>query len=210
MPSFSLAARDQLVLAGLGQYVRLLGQRQLADAFWAGDIANARRRLRKYVEMGWTERHTLLARPLPEMLAPVAPWNPGRAEPEAEDLSFRLQCRRRYAAPRPTVAYTPTRALIEHFGGSPKRSLATQASHDLGVAAIWLWYCQNRCDYVQAWVSEDSLQDDVRGEAVPDAVLIDEEQEPQVWIEFGGDYSAHRIRAFHDSAAGRSIPYQIW
>lgn len=210
MPSLSLVARDQLVLAGLGQYVRLLGQRQLADAFWGDDIANARRRLRKYVEMGWIERHTLLARPLPEMLAPVVQWQPGQAEPDAGEVSFRLQSRWRYAALRSTVVYTPTKALVEHFGGSLKRPLAAQASHDLGVAAIWLWYCQNRSEYVQAWLGEDSLQDFTRGDSVPDAVLKDDRRQAMVWIEFGGDYSAQRIRAFHDSAAGQSVPYQIW
>lgn len=210
MRSLSLVARDQLILAGLGQHVRLLGQRQLADAFWGGDVANARRRLRRYVGMGWIERQTLLARPLPEMLAPVAQWQPGQPEPDAGEVSFRLQSRWRYAALRSTVVYTPTHTLIEHFGGSPKRPLAAQASHDLGVASIWLWYCQHRSEYLHAWLGEDSLDEYVPGESVPDAMLRDDQRESVVWIEFGGDYSAQRIRAFHDSAAGQSAPYQIW
>jgi len=48
------------------------------------------------------------------------------------------------------------------------------------------------------------------GESVPDAVLVDQHEQPAVLIEFGGDYAADRVAAFHDDAAGRGLPYQIW
>jgi hypothetical protein len=48
------------------------------------------------------------------------------------------------------------------------------------------------------------------GESVPDAVLVDSNEQPVVLIEFGGDYSADRVASFHDSAVLSGLPYQIW
>ena len=70
--------RDFTVLRALSLQVRVFGQRQLADALWAGDIANARRRLHRFVEMGLIQRSVVMARPLPELLSPVFVWQPGK------------------------------------------------------------------------------------------------------------------------------------
>ncbi|MCA9150047.1 MAG: hypothetical protein KDA92_12130 [Planctomycetales bacterium] len=210
MPRLLFSPRDLLVLRGLSLQVRLLGQRQLADSLWHGDIANARRRLRRFADLGLVERHVVLARPLPELLSPVAQWRPGQPEPDAGQVAFELQRRWKYRALRSTVVYVPTKAIVEHFGGHAKRPLATQVSHDLGVAAIWLWYCQNRPDHVATWRGEDMLTNNEHGQSVPDAVLVGRDERPAVWIEFGGDYAKDRVSAFHDSAASLAASYQIW
>lgn len=202
--------RDLAVLRALSMQVRLFGQRQLADTLWHGDVANARRRLRRFVELGLIERKLAFARPLPELLAPVVQWRPGQPEPDAGQVAFELQTRWRYQAMRSTVVVTPTTKVVEHFGGRQKATLSSQVSHDLGVSAVWLWYCCNRPKSIAAWRSEDMLTGIESGESVPDAVLVDKDEQPIVWIEFGGDYSSERVAAFHDSAAHRSIPYQIW
>lgn len=210
MPETLFSSRDLLVLRGLSLQVRVLGQRQLADTLWHGDIANARRRMRRLVELGLVERHAVLARPLPDLLSPLVQWHPGQTEPDAGHVAFELQSRWKYRSLRSTVLYTPTKTTVEHFGGRVKRPLSTQVSHDLGVAAIWLWYCEHHFDRIATWRGEDTLSDVEHGQSVPDAVLLGRDERPAVWIEFGGDYTADRVAAFHDSAASQFVSYQIW
>ena len=88
--------RDVTVLRALSLQVRLFGQRQLADALWAGDVANARRRLNRFVDMGLLQRNVVMARPLPELLSPVFVWQPGDENPDASQIAFQLQSRWRY------------------------------------------------------------------------------------------------------------------
>lgn len=202
--------RDLTVLRALSLQVRLFGQRQLADTLWHGDIANARRRLRRFVELGLVERKSALSRPLPDLLAPVWQWRPGQPEPDAGQIAFELQSRWRYRALRSTIIFTPTRVIVDHFGGRQKGTLSSQVSHDLGVSAVWLWFCRYQPQSAAAWRSEDMLTDIESGESVPDAVLVDNNEQPVVLIEFGGDYAADRVASFHDDAVLRGLPYQIW
>mgnify|MGYP003663079709 CR=1 FL=1 len=202
--------RDLTVLRALSFQVRLFGQRQLAESLWHGDVANTRRRMRRFVDLGLIERQVTLARPLPELLGPVAQWRPGQSEPDVSRIAFQLQSRWRYRAMRSTVVFTPTKTVVNHFGGRQKATLSPQVSHDLGVSAVWLWFCCFQPDLAQAWRSEDMLTDIERNQSVPDAVLVDQDEHPLVLIEYGGDYSADRVAAFHDDAASRGLPYQIW
>jgi len=121
---FHFTDRDLTVLQALSLRVRLFGQRQLAETLWHGDIANARRRLRRFVELGLVERKAVFSRPLPELLGPVFQWQPGQREPDAGEIAFKLQSRWRYQALRSTVVFTPTQIVVDHFGGrrTPKRN----------------------------------------------------------------------------------------
>lgn len=202
--------RDITVLRALSLYVRLFGQRQLAEALWSGDVANARRRLRRFVQLGLVERRVTLARPLPELIQPVMTWRPGQPDPNVGQLAFRLQSRWRYQALKTTVIYLPTKTVVDHFGGKQKTLMASQVSHDLGVTEVWLWFYCNRPDLAAVWRGEDMLQEIEPGQSVPDAVLVNDDEQPIALIEFGGDYGPERISAFHDDAAVRGLPYQIW
>jgi hypothetical protein len=84
------SARDLTVLQALSLQVRMFGQRQLADTLWHGDVANARRRLRRFVAHGLLERQLAFARPLPELLGPVSQWQPGLPEPDPGAGCLRL------------------------------------------------------------------------------------------------------------------------
>lgn len=205
-----LTERDLMILKALSLQVRLFGQRQLAESLWSGEIANARRRLRRFVELGLVKRKVALARPLPEMLSPVFQWMPGRAEPDVGQIAFQLQSRWRYQALRSTIVFVPTPTILNHFGGRQKTLMSSQASHDLGVSEVWLWYLRNRPALAAAWRGEDLLIENEPGESLPDAVLVDANEQPVMLIEFGGDYNANRIATFHDAAAMRGIPYQVW
>lgn len=205
-----LTDRDVMVLRALSLQVRLFGQRQLADALWAGDIANTRRRLHRFVDLGLIRRKVVMARPLPELLSPVFVWQPGDEEPDVSQIAFQLQSRWRYRALRSTVVFLPTEITVNHFGGRNKAVMSAQVSHDLGVSEVWLWFCCNHPKYAKAWRGENLITDSEPGQSMPDAVLLDANDEPAVLIEFGGDYEAERIAAFHDDAVLRGLPYQIW
>lgn len=202
--------RDFTVLRALSLQVRLFGQRQLADALWAADIANARRRLHRFVEMGLIRRSVVMARPLPELLRPVFVWQPGQEDPDVSQIAFQLQSRWRYRALRSTVIYLPTEHTVNHFGGRNKALMSTQVSHDLGVSEVWLWFCCNHPSYAKAWRGENQITDNEPGQSLPDAILVDSTDQPAMLIEFGGDYEVDRIAAFHDDAVLRGLPYQIW
>ena len=76
--SLHLHRRDLLLLEALALRIRLVGQRQAAEAFWAGHLANARRRLTQLVQTGFLIRAIVNAQPLPELLTPVLRWQPGQ------------------------------------------------------------------------------------------------------------------------------------
>lgn len=202
--------RDLVVLQALSLRVRLFGQRQLAESLWGGDVANARRRLRRYVQLGLVRRHVVMARPVPELLSPVHAWRPGQKDPDASQIAFELQRRWRYRALRSTVIFLATETTLNHFGGRSRQLIPAQVSHDLGVAEVWLWFWCHHPHYAQAWRGEDLISGNESGQSRPDAVIVDGNDEPILLIEFGGDYAADRIAAFHDDAVLRGLPYQIW
>lgn len=206
-----LSQRDLVLLEALALRVRLVGQRQAAEALWASHLANARRRLRRLVSEGMISRQVLPAMPLPEFNEPVVRWQPGQAVPHAEAISFQLQGRWRFRALRPTVVYFPTSMTVSYFGGRERpQSLVTHTTHDLGVTAVWLRFLSHSRDIAATWTGEDILAPSRVGQKLPDAALVDQHGEPTMLIEFGGSYGPARVADFHDDAAARGLPYQIW
>lgn len=206
-----LSPRDLALLESLALRVRLVGQRQAAEALWTGHLANARRRLRQLVEAGMITRQVLPAMPLPDLNEPVVRWQPGQFIPKSEVISFQLQSRWRFRALRPTVVYFPTEMTVTYFGGRQRsQSLVTHTTHDLGVTAIWLRFFNHSPDLALTWVGEDILAPSRVRQKLPDAALVDQSGEPSLLIEFGGSYGPARVADFHDDAAARGLPYQIW
>lgn len=85
-----------------------------------------------------------------------------------------------------------------------------QATHDLGVSAVWLHLAVHTPHRAMAWVGEDLLAHTRSGQKCPDAFIIDETNAVQNVIEFGGDYDRERIQSFHDDCVERVLPYQMW
>ena len=203
--------RDLILLEALAQRVRLIGQRQAAEAFWRGHLANTRRRLNQLATAGMVTRSIVNAQPLPELTEPVVRWQPGQPHPDPNRIAFQLQNRWRFRALRPTVVYFPTSRTIAQFGGRERsQALLTQVTHDLGVTAVWLRYAQQDSAMTAMWVGEDILAPTRVDQKLPDAALVDQHGEPKLLIEFGGSYGAARIADFHDDAAARGLPYHLW
>lgn len=209
--SLRLHSRDLLLLESLALRIRLIGQRQAAEAFWGGHLANTRRRLQQLVQAEMLTRAVVNAQPLPELAAPIVRWQPGQPMPDSNRTAFQLRNRWRYRSLRPTVVYFPTASTIAHFGGRDRsQSLLTQVTHDLGVAAVWLRFAQDKNTASAVWVGEDILAPSRVGQKLPDAAFVDQHGEPTLLIEFGGSYGPSRVSDFHDDAAARGLPYQLW
>ncbi len=210
--SLHLTQRDREILQALSLKVRLFNQRQLAEHWWNGDLANARRRLKRFAQVGLLTQIMVPTRALPPLEVPLVRWKPGDPQPEAGHIAYQCQNRWRMRAVRPSTVWIATEQAAQIYGGKSRGELkhATQATHDLGVAAVWLRLRNIAPHWADAWRGEDQLAHTRQGEKVPDAFLVDTNNTVQCVIEFGGAYDADRVKAFHADCAARSLPYQLW
>ena len=179
-----LSQRDLVLLEGLALRVRLMGQRQVAEALWVSHLANARRRLSQLVSEGMIARQVLPARPLPELTEPIVRWQPGQAIPNSDAIAFQLQSRWKFRALRPTVVYFPTSLTVTYFGGRERpQSMTTHTTHDLGVTAVWLRFLNHSRELALTWVGEDLLAPSRVGQKLPDAALVDASGEPTMHVD---------------------------
>jgi hypothetical protein len=210
--TFILGERDREILTALTQKVRLFGFRQLAHHYFAGDPANTRRRLRILERAGLIVRAKVIARSIPVLIHPIYKWSPGESVIDMGIVAHRVQSRWRQRPARACQAVLATEHAAQLVGGHAKGQLTreTQATHDLGVAVVWLHLDRTAPDRAKAWCGEDVLAHLRRGEKRPDAFLVTASHEVQSVIEFGGDYDAARLRSFHDDCANRHLPYEVW
>jgi hypothetical protein len=208
----ALSTREREILLALAQKVRLFSQRMLADHWFHCDLANTRRGMKRLVQAGYCEHHTVIARSLPELHAPLITWKPGDEMPPCGEVAYRCVERWRQHAARPTGVWIATEQTARLFGGVRRGTLhqPVQATHDLGVASVWLRFRAVQPQWATAWRSEDLLAHTRRGEKLPDAFLVNGSNSVVAVIEFGGGYSAERVAAFHEDCAARQLPYQLW
>lgn len=207
-----LMPRDRDILQALTMKVRLFSQRQIAEYWFGGELANARRRMKRLAAAKLVCNLTVLARPLPSIHSPLISWAPGERTPDYGAIAYRCQRRWRMRPPRPCTAWLPSERATQLFGGAGSGDLKRpfQATHDLGVAAIWLLFRRISPQWAEAWRGEDLLAETRRGEKIPDAFLVDGQDQVFQVIEFGGGYDLLRVKAFHEDCAARDLPYQLW
>lgn len=209
-----LTNRDRLLIDMLVRKTRLATLHQVTVAWWGvseSAARNARRRIRALCAAGWLDSRTLLARPLLALSEPVCIWRPGNETPNFDRLAWRLQSRWTLPARR-VPAMAASRHARRVFGGSGRRPFRNvcQFTHDLHVSAIYLHYCHRCPEVAAAWRGEDNLPSGWRGQAHPDALLIDDQSRVYRAIEFGGRYAANRLRHFHNDCCRRKLPYEVW
>ena len=208
----TLTTRDEELLKALALKVRLFSLRQIATQWWNGELANTRRRLRQLVQIELLLSAQVLARPILNLDGPVIDWKPGDAAPDCGQIAYAFQTRIRRIPVRTTGVFLATERSARLFGGRCRGELAhpAQATHDLGVSAVWLHLAVHAPHRAMAWVGEDLLAHTRSGQKCPDAFIIDETNAVQNVIEFGGDYDRERIQSFHDDCVERVLPYQMW
>ncbi len=206
-----LTDRDREILMVLVQKVRLLGQRQIAEHWWHGDLANTRRRMRRLAEKRLAECHSVLARTIPPLNEPIIHWNPGDPTPEFGAVAYRCRERWRRRPARPVTVWVATEKSAGMLGGgSHSMKHRTQVTHDLGTAAVWLQFRAKCPQLAAAWRGEDRMAPTRRGEKLPDAFILNVHGDVEWVIEFGGGYDASRVEAFHHDCSNRNLPYQLW
>lgn len=213
MPTqITLTNRDEALLKALVIMVRLFSLRQIASQWWNGELANTRRRLHQLVDVGLLLSAQVLARPILHLGGPVVDWKPGDTTPDCGQIAYAFQSRIRRIPVRTTGVFLASERAARLFGGRCRGELAhpAQATHDLGVAAVWLHLAVHSPHRARAWVGEDLLAHTRSGQKCPDAFIVDDNRAVQSVIEFGGDYDRDRIQSFHDDCAVRELPYQLW
>jgi hypothetical protein len=203
--------RDREILQALTLFVRLFSQAQIADCWFEGDKANARRRLRQLTGRDLVNRVTVRARTLPPLERPVITWRPGDADPNFSQAAYALRHRWTGRCVRSVTAYIATEKAGQLFGTHESGELKkpAQAGHDLGVAQIWLQLAASAPPWANAWRGEDVMAHTRLGEKLPDGFIVKNDEVVCV-MEFGGSYDEQRVRAFHDDCRHREMPYQIW
>ena len=212
MQTLQLTDRDRELLQSLALKVRVFSQRQIADDFWDGSLPNARRRLKRLLDQELLLRVTVHARSLPLLESPLASWRPGDPEPDFGKLAYQCQARWRQRPVRPCSAFIASSKAAQLFGAAHRGELSnpTQATHDLGVAAVWLRLRQIAPEWSTAWQGEDLLAHTRVGEKLPDAFIVNSQAQVTCVIEFGGSYDTERVKAFHHDCLRRQLPYQLW
>ncbi len=210
----ALTERDSELLEVLASRVRCLSLRQVTTQWWpaqAESTRNARARLRKLEEAGLLDSGAVLARPLPAIMSPVLTWSPGAAPPDFSPVAYFLQ--HRFSMP---VVSTPvvfaTRAAASRYGGQVGRlSRPSEATHDLGLASVYLLFHQATPAKAKCWISEARLVRGMQGASrkVPDA-LIRTRRGRETVIEFGGEYAKAKLLEFHQDCAERGRSYELW
>ena len=213
-----ITQRDQDLLSCLGIRVRSLTICQCSRGYFDGDDQNSRRRIRALSEAGLVQLRTLLVRQTPIFDAPLFRWSPGDPCPNTARLARHLGQRwgHRQTVSQQIVTLAPkTRQLYGWPGAPASARRPLHASHDLALGEVYLWYLQREPELAQKWYGEDSftrfrLYPKTRGFAIPDALILKEDQRIERVIELGGYYSQQRLDRLHASFDAREQRYELW
>jgi hypothetical protein len=86
-----------------------------------------------------------------------------------------------------------------------------QVEHDLGTAAMFFRRNELDSSNWDQWLGEDILRQTARRrQPIPDAAHCSTDGMIRLAIEFGGAYSADRLRRFHLHCRRCSLPYELW
>ena len=208
-----LTKRDFEILDSLSRKVRLFTLEQIAGHWWkhcSKPKQAAKRSLGRLVERGLVKRFRVLAHPLPELRQAIAYWEPSMPRPDPNQVAWQLQ-KRWVEPPTYQLSFIASLKGKNLFGGNTSSSLTRpiQATHDLGMAQVYLLFLNSRREEARMWLGEDVQTPGDRSKN-PDAQLFDESGNAVRVVEFGGCYTAKRVSSFHHYCVGRAIPYEIW
>lgn len=208
----TLTPRDLELLGALCRAVRLFAWEQVRT--WWPTPAGERlawRRLAALARVRLLRKFRVHARPVPWPVSPAAVWHPGLRVPDLYAVG-RVLAARWNRPPVTTTVYVATRRAAHLLGGVARGRVGTpyQASHDLGVAAVYLHYLRHRPEDAARWVGEDNAGRAARGSKRPDAVVLDLARGRRLAVEFGAGYPPARLLAFHRHCERHRLPYEVW
>ena len=209
-----LRNRDKQIIITLSRKVRLLTHAQIAYGWWSlslSGLKNSRRRLGQLVKAGWLVSSNVIADSI-AISSAVATWSPGQLSLNFGTIAWQLQSRWTQNV-RNEKVYVAAKFAANQFGGSSNGRVKKpkQATHDLGVSAVYLAMIKERPQDAEAWLGEDIYAGSRRGQVLPDAMLFDPDStDPYLAIEFGGAYTKERLEEFHHDCQSRKLAYEIW
>jgi hypothetical protein len=133
------------------------------------------------------------------------------ADPDFVAISRALQ--RRWKMPaRKVEVFLASQKAAAILGGASLGLVKhlCQATHDLHVSEVFLFYRENRPDQAALWVGEDVVAAECKGVKRPDAFLRGEHGATFRVVEFGGAYKPDRVQALHEHCVAQNHPYEIW
>ena len=210
--SFIFSQRDEMLLTDIVFRVRLMVLPQIATVYCQCDESNARRRCRELVRVGLLTQFQVRVALLPELVQPVAQW-PADNHLDAGAISYNLQQRWAKADQRSLTAYAATARAAKRLGGpSPSRcGHSLQATHDVGLAAVFCHYRRYRPGEAERWIGEDCVTDRQYGDKQPDAYVLTVSRDAvEHIVEFGGAYNERRVAELIDFLQERELPFEIW
>ena len=208
-----LTVRDISLLDALTFRVRLLAWQHVLTWWPQKQVSEraAHRRIAALIRVGLVRRLRIQARPVLDLGGPMACWRPGDPAADFHALSKRLAARWSEPPVQTTVLVgTPKAAHLLGGIASGKIAVPYQASHDLGLAAVFL--AKRRLDPAAAagWLSEDMVPKPGRGQKRPDAVVYATAGQAVLAVEFGAGYPAARLEAFHCDCERKALAYEVW
>lgn len=206
-------ARDEEILDTLTRRVRVLGLSQVAETWWndsARKFDEAKGRLKQLERRGLVQFLNLLARPVPVLSSPLCVWKPGDPEPEFGAVSYRLRSRWIHPVRSVPGVMATAEAGIRFAGKGGRPPRASEATHDLCLAAVYLGMRIAEPTRAKRWISEAMLFERGLGrdDRLPDAAIVT--RSGTTAIEFGGAYAAPKVSEFHRFCAEHDWGYELW
>lgn len=208
-----ISARDVAILLTLAHRVRCLDATLAATAWWseaAKGKNKAARRLQELTRNEWLCTASMFAHALPPLDSPLLVWRQGETPPDFGPIAYHLK--NRFLAPaKATAIYWASRKTMQRFGsGKLRRPRASEVSHDLGLAAVYLKLRREVPARAKAWISEAKIlaRGTARGVKVPDAFIA--EKGMVTAIEFGGEYSKTKLVELHRHCERHHEGYELW
>ena len=207
-----LTQRDLEILYILTNKVRVLSISQIARTWWnqaVHPIQSAQARLQALESQGQIRCVSFSVHPEVALENPLEMWLPGQPEPDFGSLSYRAHARWTRPPVFERLVYA-TKTAAGHLGGfgdSPPD--ANHATHDMHLAAVFLFKRLHEPACAESWQSEDIVRSGRSGydDKLPDAIVT----YPIVTaIDFVGKYTKAKLNAFHKYCERENMAYELW
>lgn len=151
-----------------------------------------------------------------EVTDPIATRSRGGPAPDFGALAWQLELRwRNVKSRRVTICWATSRAARLYGGLATFERRSSQLEHDLGTASVLVRLHETRPELADQWVGEEILRRDFAPQSrsmkkIPDGAIVSDDEIVRV-VEFGGQYSATRLRRFDAHFHKKhGIPYDLW
>lgn len=207
-----LTKRDIEIIDILTKKVHILSLSQVARTWWGQalhPVEAARSRVRVLQAKGFVQIISFPVHPELPLTQPLFSWIPGQAAPDFGALAYRVQIR--WVRPPVFEKFVyATRKAAAHLGGyGDARPDANHATHDLHLAAVFLFKQRHDPACAESWQSEDTVRAERRDydDKLPDAIVT---HPTKMAIDFVGKYPKTKLEAFHEYCAREGIGYELW